>query len=67
MGAIMSSRCRVKVGGAETLGCCRLAGHLGDHHGHITTRLSTHAHATIVRGTGKLVGCAEGAAMDEPA
>ena len=61
----MASRCKVKVGGAETLGCCRLASHEGEHHGHITTRLTQHAHATIVRATGKLVGCSEGAALDE--
>ena len=46
------------------LGCCRLAGHVGDCHGHFTGRLAGDAHTTIQRATGYPILCSEGEALD---
>lgn len=45
--------------------CCRVAGHDGDCHRHISTVLvRDRAHTTYVRGSMQQVHCAEGAARD---
>ena len=62
----MASRCGLpNTNGNHASMCCRLTGHAGDCHRHISSRMTKHPHATMLRATGKLIHCSEGAALDE--
>lgn len=66
----MAARCAkpwVRSDGSTTvvLGCCRVAGHSGECHGHFSGRLTHRAHVTVHRASDHLlIACGEGAALD---
>jgi hypothetical protein len=64
-----AARCKkpwVRPDGTTTvlLGCCRLAGHTGECHGHFSGRLGRFAHVTIHRANGLPIRCSEGTTLD---